>query len=305
MPQPAWGRGARLLACFLAVATPAAAQERSPLALATATVPDGARRIAYGSDPLQFGELRLPSGKGPHPVAVVVHGGCWVAKLGTMDERAVAMDNMRPLAAALTDAGIATWNVEYRRLGNAGGGWPGTFLDVGQGADFLRTIARDQGLDLSRVVAIGHSAGGHLAMWLAARPNIAKTSEVYSAEPLKLAGVVDLDGPADLKATLPLQQPVCGRPVVTDLIGGSPDDRPERYRAASPAEMLPLGVPQFFFAGRMFAAHVAPYEAASQRAGDKLQTTVLPEAGHFVFIDPQSGVWPQVLASVKQLLSMP
>src|SRR5262245_666793 len=103
---------------FMLSATAAAAQNRGPLDLANAPVPPGARRIAYGSDPLQFGELRLPSTPGPHAVAIVIHGGCWLAKLPNLDERAVALDNMRPLAAALTEAGLATWNVEYRRLGN-------------------------------------------------------------------------------------------------------------------------------------------------------------------------------------------
>jgi acetyl esterase/lipase len=275
------------------------------LDLANAAVPDGALRFTYGDNALQFGELRVPAGTGPHPVAVVVHGGCWVARLGSMDERAVAMDNMRPLAAALTGAGVATWNIEYRRLGHPGGGWPGTFIDVGRATDHLRMLARTHPLDLSRVVAIGHSAGAHLAMWLAARPKIARTSDLHVADPLRLSGVVALDGPADLEATLPLQQPVCGRPVITDLIGGTPDEHPERYRAASPITMLPMGVPQVFFAGRMFAAHGSPYAIASRRSGDSVQTTVLPDAGHFVFIDPQSDVWPQVLARVKELVAMP
>jgi len=290
---------------LLLVTAAASAQTRSPLDLANAQVPPGARRIAYGTDPLQFAELRVPSTKGPHPVAIVVHGGCWVAKLGNMEERAVAMDNMRPVAAALTDAGIATWNVEYRRLGNAGGGWPGTFQDVARAADFLRTLATANDLDLTRTVAIGHSAGGHLVMWLAARAKLSKTSDLYTANPLALAGVVDLDGPADLKATIPLQQPVCGSPVITNLMGGSPEEQPDRYRAGSPIELLPLGVRQEFFAGRMFAAQVAPYEAATKQAGDTLHTTVLADAGHFVFIDPQSDVWPQVLAAVRRLVVKP
>src|SRR5215831_10892657 len=178
------------------------AQTRSPVDLANAQVPPGAKRIAYGTHQLQFGELRVPSRKGPYPVAIVVHGGCWVAKLPNMDERAVGMENMRPVAAALTDAGIATWNIEYRRLGNDGGGWPGTFQDVARATDFVRTLARDYELDLARVIAVGHSAGGHLALWLAARGRLAPTSDLYVKDPLRLTGVLDLDGPADLKATL-------------------------------------------------------------------------------------------------------
>ena len=294
-------RAALLLSVFTCTV---AAQSRSPLQLADAAVPPGARRIAYGADPLQFGELRVPATKGPHPIAVVVHGGCWVDKLPGMDARAVAMDNMRPLAAALTEAGIATWNVEYRRLGNDGGGWPGTFQDVARAADFVRTLAADSALDLSRAIAIGHSAGGHLALWLAARPRIPKTSELYAENPLPLRGVVDLDGPPDLRATIPMQQPICGSPVVTSLMGGSPDEHPERYRAGSPAEMLPLGVAQELFAGRMFGAQVAPYEGATRKAGDTVRATVLADAGHFVFIDPQSDVWPQVAAAARRLASI-
>ena len=279
------------------------AQNRGPVELANAPVAAGARRIAYGSGELQFGELRLPSTKGPYPVAIVIHGGCWVAKLGDFDPRAVAIDNMRPMAAALNDAGIATWNIEYRRLGDEGGGWPGTFRDVAAGADFVRTLAPVHALDLKRVISIGHSAGAHLALWLAARPKLAEASDLYVRDPLRLTGVVSLDGPADLKATIPLQRPVCGRPVITDLLGGSPEERPERYRDGSPIEALPLGVRQAFFTGRMFAAHSTPYEAAAKRAGDVVQITALPNADHFVFIDPQSGVWPQVMTSVRRLLS--
>jgi acetyl esterase/lipase len=293
------------LSVLIAVLTcSVAAQSRNPLELATAPAPAGAIRIAYGSDPMQFGELRVPSTKGPYPLAIVIHGGCWVAKLGDLDSRAVAMDNMRPLTVALNDAGIATWNIEYRRLGNQGGGWPGTFRDVASGADFIRTAARERQLDLTRVISIGHSAGAHLALWLAARPKLSKNSDLYVSDPVRVTGVVSLDGPADLKATIPLQRPVCGGPVITDLIGGSPEERPDRYRDASPIEQLPLGVPQAFFTGQMFAAHAAPYEAATKKAGDRVQSIALPSAGHFVFIDPQSDVWPQVIKSVRRLLAM-
>jgi len=295
----------RALAFIMLLSGAAYGQNRGPLDLATAPTPAGTTRIAYGNDPLQFGELRVPPTAGPHPVAIVIHGGCWLSKIGNMDERAVALDNMRPLFGALNDAGLATWNIEYRRVGHAGGGWPGTFQDVARAADFLRTLAAKHQLDLTRVISIGHSAGAHLALWLAARPNIAKDSEIYTLDPLRLDGVVSLDGPADLKATIALQQPVCGAPVITDLMGGSPDQRPERYRAASPIELLPLRVPHAFFTGRMFDGHAAPYELAIKKAGDVVRTTVLPDAGHFVFIDPKSAVWPHVLGSVRDLLPAP
>jgi acetyl esterase/lipase len=166
-------------------------------------------------------------------------------------------------------------------------------------------VAREHQLDLKRVVSIGHSAGAHLALWLASRPKLPATSDLFSRDPLRLSGVVSLDGPADMKATIPLQLPVCGSPVITNLMGGSPEARPQRYQEASPIEWLPLGVPQAFYTGQMFAAHAAPYEAAVQRTGDTVQVSPAPKAGHFVFIDPQSDVWPQVMASVRRLLAMP
>jgi acetyl esterase/lipase len=293
----------RLALSLLLLGSTLCAADKGPADLLKLPVP-ATRRIAYGSDPLQFGELRVPPGRGPHPVAIIVHGGCWMAKLGSLDDRAVALDLVRPMAAALTETGIATWNLEYRRLGSVGGGWPGTFEDVARGTDHLRKIARDNHLDLSRVVAMGHSAGGHLALWLAARPKLPPSSELYSKDPLPLKGVVDLDGPGDLKATLSIQQQVCGAPVINQLLGGAPEERPQRYREASPVEMLPLGVRQEFFAGRMFAAQAPAYEAAARRAGDAVHAVVLDQAGHFVFIDPGSAVWPQVVQSTRELLGL-
>ena len=284
----------------LLLLTPLFAQDRTPDDILKLPVPN-ATRIAYGTDTLQFGELRVPAGKGPHPVVVVIHGGCWVAKLGKLDDRAVALDLVRPIAADLTANGFATWNLEYRRLGNDGGGWPGSFRDIAAGADHLRQIASKNNLDLTRVVAIGHSAGGHFALWLAARAKLPKTSELYVQDPLHLKGVVDLDGPSDLKATIPLQQPICGAPVITQLMGGSPEERAQRYRERSPVEMLPLGVPQEIFAGRMFAAQTPAYVEAARRAGDTVNSTVAAQAGHFVLIDPGSSSWPQVVKVIRAL----
>lgn len=293
----------RVLLLVALLSAPLSAQIRGPVELANASVPGDATRLSYGGDPLQFGELRVPATAGPHPVAIVIHGGCWLAQLRDLDPRAVAMDNMRPLSAALAEAGIATWNIEYRRLGN-GGGWPTTFRDVANAADFLRTLARDHQLDLGRVIAVGHSSGAHLAMWLAARPRVSSGSELYTADPLKLIGVASLDGPADLQTMHPLQQRVCGSPVITDLMGGSPDERPERYRDTSPVALLPLGVRQAVFAGA-FGEHAESYETLARRAGDPIEAIVDGNAGHFVFIDPESNVWPRVLQSIRRLLLIP
>jgi len=291
----------RTLACLLLFTCTAAAQARQSLGLANETVGEGIR-IAYGSDPLQYGELRLPAGPGPHPVAIVIHGGCWLAKFPGLDERAVAMAYMRPVAESLTNAGIATWNVEYRRLGHPGGGWPGTFQDIAQSADYVRVLARDKPLDLTRVVAVGHSAGGHFAMWLGGRARLGPESDLYVKDPIRLAGVVNLDGPTDLRATIEVQQPICRSPVINDLMGGSPEERGSRYHDGSPIELLPLGIKQSVFAGAMFASQVAPYETAARKSGDTVSATVLPMAGHFVFVDPRSPDWPPVVDAIRRMV---
>src|SRR5271165_2214099 len=149
--------------------------------------PKADARLTYGADPNQFGDLRMPEGKGPHPVVVFIHGGFW--------RSAYDLGHAGHLCAALTKAGAATWNIEYRRVGNAGGGWPGTFQDIGVATDFLRTMAVKYQLDLTRVIVVGHSSGGHLALWLAARGKIPPKNPLYVRDPLTLKGAIDIDGP--------------------------------------------------------------------------------------------------------------
>jgi acetyl esterase/lipase len=253
--------------------------------------------VPYGDDPAQFAELRLPAGDGRHPVAVVVHGGCW---LGEYD-----LGTTSAMADALRRAGYATWHLEYRRLGMAGGGWPGTFLDVAAGVDALRQASRDHRLDLARVVAIGHSAGGHLATWAAGRRRVPRDSDVWTPDPLDVAGVVSLAGIVDLRAFLAIQESSCGGRVVTRLLGGSPSDVPERWRAASPVEMLPLGVRQILITGTddpiVPPALGAAYAQAALAAGDRVETIVVPAAAHFEVIAPGSVAWPAVERAVRQL----
>jgi len=245
-------------------------------------------KIQYGDEPLQFGELRLPKTGGPHPVAVVIHGGCWITKFADLQI-------MAAMSEALTRAGVATWNVEYRRVDSPGGGWPGSFLDIANAVDHLRKLAKPYHLDLKRVVVIGHSAGGHLALWAAARHRLPKTSPLFKPDPLRALAVINLAGPGDLKRMLPTQQRVCGDVPITKLVGGSPDEVSERYRDASPAEMLPLGVEQILITGAKDGA-VPPalgkeYEEEARRKGDKVRMTVVEEAGHFEVIAPGTSAW--------------
>jgi len=138
-------------------------------------------RIAYGTDSNQYGELRVPDGTGPHPLVILIHGGCFKAAYGKAQY-------FGAMADALKADGIATWNIEYRRLGQPGSGWPGTYLDVGRAVDHVREIAADYHLDLGRVAVVGHSTGGHLAMWAAARHRLTRASDLYVPDPLKLRG---------------------------------------------------------------------------------------------------------------------
>ncbi len=250
-------------------------------------------RIAYGTDPLQFGELRLPRGNGPHPVAIIIHGGCWFSEYD--------IKHIGNFAAAITRAGVATWTLEYRRIGNPGGGWPGTFADVAQGADHLRVLARSYPLDLRQVVAVGHSAGGQLALWLAARHRLLTTSPLHSSEPLPLRGVISLAGITDMRRFRPRCNDAVGR-----LLGGSPEEVATRYQQTSPFELLPLTVPQRLIHGAQDRivplASGTEYEEEARKRGDDARLTILDNVGHFELIAPQSSAWLAVENALRELL---
>jgi len=283
-------RLALVIGLILLVAGPAQDGSRGIL---TRPAPAADRRVAYGDRPLQFGDLRLPKGAGPHPVAVVIHGGCWLAEYD--------LAHVGNLSHALARSGVATWSLEYGRVGDADGGWPGTFRDVARGVDHLRALARNHPLDLNRVVVIGHSAGGHLALWVAARHRLPKESALYSDAPLPLRGVVALAPIPDLRQAVP----GCDD-AATKLIGGTPADQPARYRQGSPSDWLPLGVAQWIIHGerdRIVPVKLASeYAAAAQKSGDEVQLRVLAETGHFELIDPESAAWPTVMEAVGSLL---
>lgn len=264
-----------------------------------------AHRIPYGNDPLEFGELRLPKTAGPFPVAIVIHGGCWAASVGNATP---SLQEVTALSSALTSMGIATWNLEYRRVGNPGGGWTGTFEDIANGVDYLRVLAQSYPLDVHRVVVIGHSAGGHLATWAAARHRLPQTSALLSPTPLPIMGVVNLAGPANLERFLPLQYRVCGGPIITRLMGGSPDQVPDRYRDASPANLLPIGVKQILITGAQDTV-VPPelgheYQRNAQQKGDDVTLIIVEHVSHFNVIAPGSFAWPKVKSAVLSLLHL-
>ena len=257
------------------------------------------QRVAYGADSSVSGELRVPAGGGPHPVVVLVHGGCFKAAYANARDFA-------PVADALKADGIATWNIEYRRLGQPGGGWPGTYLDVGRAVDYLRTLARRYPLDLDRVVLVGHSAGGHLAMWAAARSRLLASSPVYTKDPLPVRGVIDLAGPVDMTANIQGYQALCRDAVITSLLGGTPATQPGRYKQASAITLLPLGVPQVLVVGThedfVPLPLVQAYAEAARRAGDSVRIMVIPGAGHFELASPRSSAWPKIESAIRSLL---
>jgi acetyl esterase/lipase len=257
------------------------------------------RRVPYGEDSSQYGELRVPAGAGPHPVVVLIHGGCFKAAYATARDLA-------PMGDALKADGIASWNVEYRRLGQPGGGWPGTYLDVGRAVDYLRTLAGQYQLDLGRVVIVGHSAGGHLAMWAAARARLPASSPLYLKDPLPVRGVIDLAGPVDMTAHIQEYEALCGDTVITSLLGGTPATVPERYEQASAIRLLPLGVPQVLIVGTheefVPLPLVETYAKAARRAGDSVGVIVIPGAGHFEIATPRSAAWREVRSAIRSLV---
>ena len=239
-------------------------------------LPAKGERIAYGSGPQQFGELRVPKGDGPFPVMVVIHGGCWQNEFDYV--------YMTRLAAWFTENGVATWTIEYRRLGDADGGWPGTFLDVAEATDALRGIAPKSRLDLKRVYAAGHSAGGQLALWLASRARLSKASELYRENPVAMQGVLGLAAITNLEKYR-IGPPNSCHSSVEPLLGGGPDKVSSRYAETSPSQRLTLGARQVFIQGEkdpiVEAASVREYVDAAKKAGDRAEILALPEAGHF------------------------
>ena len=270
-------------------------QSQSSRGILIRPAPAADHRLAYGSNEFQFGELRLPKTAGKHPVAIVIHGGCWMSQFG--------LSYMSHLSAALTEAGFATWNIEYRRVGNSGGGWPGTFEAAARATDFLREIADKHSLDLNQVIAVGHSAGGHLALLLGARPQFKKDNPLYSANPLKLRGVVSLAGITDLRRT----GTACDKEVV-QFTGGEAKDKAAIYDQASPIALVPLGVKQKIVQGEADTiippAMATDYIETAKRKNDRdVELISVKDADHFHIVDPKSAAWASVQHAAISLIN--
>ena len=269
-----------------AATTTAATSTAATTTAATSTAAAGPLWISYGSSPLQYGVLRIPAGTaGKIPVVVLIHGGGW--------EAGYTLEGLTPHAEDLLAAGVATWNVEYRAVGDVGGGWPGTFDDVAAAVDALAgpvQEAADNRLDLDRVQVVGHSAGGHLAAWLAGRPQMPAGSPghgpvVAVTAVVALAAVLDLEYFADHTAT----------PNVPNLMGGSPTDVPSRYELGSPIRKLPVGIPVTCIHGD--ADETVPvtqsrrYVSAALEAGDPATLHELAGVDHNAVVDVNGQGW--------------
>ena len=239
----------------------------------------------YGPGPLQVGELRLPAGVGPFPVVVVVHGGCWTKGFATAR-------NTAALATALTGMGFATWNIEYRQVGDSGAGWPGTFQDWAAATDYLRELAKSQPLDLGHVAVVGHSAGAHAALWIASRGKISASSVVGAARPLPIQVAVAIDGPGELAPFVGYDAEVCGRPVIVPFMGGSPKEQPARYHSATPLALLPVHAKEYLVASVVLTSDAAEhYRTIAKREGQYVEVLNVHDGGHFDIIAPGSKAW--------------
>jgi acetyl esterase/lipase len=254
--------------------------------------------IAYGSDHLQKVDVWIPAKPGPHPVVLMVHGGCWQTKIA---DRTL----MDWVAGDLRDAGVAVWNIDYRGVDRAGGGYPGTFADAAAAADALRTHAATYNLDTTTVVAIGHSAGGHLALWLAARPRLPASSPLRTAAPLRIARVISLGGLPDLEATAASPDNGCGTAGVAQLVG----TRPDPYADTSVPRLFPLGVPQELVNGRedrIIPFRMATdYVARATAAGDRATLHTVPMTGHVELVAPGTAAWAEAKRLALAALGVP
>ena len=235
--------------------------------------------IPYGSHRDQVGDLHLPEGDGPHAVVVIIHGGFW--------RDVYDRSYIRPLAVDLNARDYAAWNLEFRRMGppSGEGGYPMTLDDVAAGIDYLDAVAAEHALDLDRLALVGHSAGGHLALWAAGRAN----AVVNPAVVFSLAGVADLRFAHELGLS---------DYAVQMFMGAPPDDAPDAYAIASPIERLPTGIRQVLVHGRSdenvpieIARH---YYEAARDAGDDVELLEF-DTEHLSLVDPSHGSWAAVV----------
>jgi acetyl esterase/lipase len=262
--------------------------------LLTRERPEPSATISYGASALQVVDLWLPTGKGPHPTVLMVHGGCW--QTGIADRRI-----MNWIADDLRRRGIAVWNIDYRGVDREGGGYPGTFLDAAAAADALRANAAKYKLDISSLVATGHSAGGHLALWLAGRSRLPGSSPLRTATPLPIKAVVSLGGLPDLEEAARPPGSGCGTEVIGKLTGG-------KFADTSVPRLAPLDVRQVLINGMQDriipTAYAEGYAAPMRAAGDDVKVRMIDRTGHVELIAPESAAWAATVEEIRLALGL-
>jgi len=254
--------------------------------------------VHYGAAPAQVAELFLPKAKGgPHPVVILLHGGCFLKEFEGLAQTSA-------IAADLAGRGYAVWNVDYRKLGEPGGGYPGTFQDVATAIDRLRSEARKYGLDTGRVIALGHSAGGHLALWAASRGRIPAASPLHAANPLPIRAAISMAGIGDLKGQGRVFALPCGDDTLDRLVDAA--HRKEPYADTSPAALLPPAARVVMVHG-VFDSVMPPYTGQAfaeqvRKAGGHADVVTIPDAGHFDVVIPSTAAWREVVAIVEREL---
>lgn len=251
--------------------------------------PKPTHALRYGPAPAQGIDVFLPSGTGPFPVVVLIHGGCW------SDLPGAGREQLRHLGADLATEGIAVWSIGYRRADEPGGGYPGTFNDVAEAIDLLRSAAPRWGLDLTRTVVAGHSAGGHLALWAAARSQLPDVSPLARPNPVLPGAVVSLAGIGDIRAFAPQASLICGAHIIERLTDGD-----EAYAEISPAEMSAPDVPVVMISG-ILDRLVPPYVAddfARAKPSSAIELINIPKAGHFDLVMPGTPAHATVLRTI-------
>lgn len=259
------------------------------------SLPQPTASLQLSDHPWNSVDVWIPTGPGPHPTVLMVHGGCW--------QKAIADRTLMNYAAEdLRSRGLGVWNIEYRGVDEEGGGFPGTFRDAAWAADSLLNHGPHFDLRTDHVVAFGHSAGGHLALWLAARDRLPPTSPLFAPAPLRLFGVVNSGGLPDLEAAKPVTATDCLAMVYDRLIGAA---RPSALADTSPAELLPFGAIQVSVSGE--CDRIAPpslgqaYTAKAQAAGDVALFECIPDQGHVELIAPGT---PAFEAQARHMMAL-
>jgi acetyl esterase/lipase len=254
--------------------------------------PEPTTSVSYGEHQLQRVDVWVPAGPGPHPTVLMVHGGCWQTEIA--DRRI-----MNWIADDLRKRGVAVWNIDYRGVDREGGGYPGTFLDAAAAADALRSHAAAYKLDISALVATGHSAGGHLALWLAARPRLPAASPLRTANPIRIDSVVSLGGLPDLEEAARPPGSGCGTEIVARLTGG-------RFEDTSVPRLGPIGVSQVLINGMQDriipTAYAEAYAAPMRAKGDEVRVRMIDRTGHVELIAPETAAWAATVEEIERAL---